>query len=51
MSERPPSDAPDEPQDGLDQDTPYGAIAVTLFLAATILVLWFGMFALNLMRS
>ena len=31
--------------------TPYGAIAVTLFLAATILVFWFGMYALNLSRS
>ena len=31
--------------------TPYGAIAVTLFLAATILVFWFGMYALNLARS
>lgn len=32
-------------------DAPYGAIAVTAFLAATILVFWFGMFALNLTRS
>ena len=32
-------------------DTPAGAIAVTLFLAATILVFWFGMFFLNLARS
>jgi hypothetical protein len=51
VSERPPSDTPDDRQEGLDQDTPYGAIAVTLFLAATILVFWFGMFTLNLMRS
>ncbi len=32
-------------------DTPAGAIAVTVFLAATILVFWFGMFFLNLVRS
>ena len=51
MSERPPSDPPDDRPEELDQDTPYGAIVITLFLAATILVFWFGMFTLNLMRS
>lgn len=28
-----------------------GAIVITLFLAATILVFWFGMFFLNLQRA
>lgn len=56
MSQRPPSDAQasdarDERPEGLDPDTPYGAIAVTVFLAAVILVFWFGMFFLNLSRS
>lgn len=51
MSQRPPSDAQDDRQEGLDPDTPYGAIAVTVFLAAVILVFWFGMFFLNLSRS
>ena len=30
---------------------PLGALAVTGFLTVTILVFWFGMFALNLARS
>lgn len=30
---------------------PLGALAVTGFLTVTILVLWFGMYALNLARS
>jgi len=51
VSQRPPSDAPDDRHEGLDPDTPYGAIAVTVFLAAVILVFWFGMFFLNLSRS
>ncbi|MDR9392455.1 MAG: cytochrome c oxidase subunit 2A [Trueperaceae bacterium] len=38
-----PNDAPDA--------TPSGAIAVTVFLAATILVFWFGMYFLNLAWS
>lgn len=49
MDERPPHD-PDENAPN-DQDTPKGAIAVTLFLTATILVLWFSMYALNVVRS
>lgn len=52
MSQPPPSDHNDEPQESTtDQDTPAGAIVITLFLAATILVFWFGMFFLNLQRS
>jgi len=51
VSQPPPSDPHDDHQEGLDPDTPYGAIAVTVFLAAVILVLWFGMFFLNLSRS
>ncbi|MEX2501340.1 MAG: cytochrome c oxidase subunit 2A [Trueperaceae bacterium] len=39
------------PDDEADPDTPFGAIAVTGFLAAVILVLWFAMYALNLARS
>jgi len=40
--------------DGVTPDTeqrPLGALAVTGFLTVTILVLWFGMYALNLARS
>lgn len=50
MDERPtePSDVPEEERDA---DTPYGAIAVTAFLALTILVSWGGMYVLNLVRS
>lgn len=52
MSQPPPSDRNDEPQEPTtDQDTPVGAITVTVFLAATILVFWFGMFFLNLQRG
>lgn len=56
MSQPPPSDRHDESQDagkdaGSDQDTPMGAIVVTVFLAATILVFWFGMYFLNLQRG
>jgi hypothetical protein len=32
-------------------DAPVGAIAVTTFLAITILVFWFGMYFLNIARS
>lgn len=50
MDERPSHEENDTPEDG-EQGTPTGAIGVTLFLAATILVLWFGMFALNAVRN
>ena len=33
------------------RDAPVGAIAVTTFLAITILVFWFGMYFLNIARS
>ncbi len=33
------------------EHSPIGAVAVTGFLTVTILVLWFGMYALNLSRS
>lgn len=49
-----PHAKPQEPTPGGQDEpnpTPHGAIAVTLFLAATILVFWFGMYALNLARS
>ena len=32
-------------------DAPVGAIALTTFLAITILVFWFGMYFLNIARS
>lgn len=32
-------------------DRPMGAVAVTGFLMVTILVLWFGMYVLNMARS
>lgn len=32
-------------------EAPLGAIAVTTFLAITILVMWFGMYFLNIARS
>ena len=52
MSQPPPTDHHDEPREaGDDQDTPVGAIVVTLFLAATILVVWFGMYFVNLQRG
>ena len=55
VSEQPPSENQDvqahAPQQGIDPDMPAGAIVVTVFLAATILVFWFGMFFLNLARS
>jgi hypothetical protein len=41
---------PDVDEPGVDE-TPSGAIAITLFLAATIIVVWFGMFVLNLVRG
>ncbi len=34
-----------------DEQRPIGALVVTGFLTVTILVFWFGMFALNLSRS
>ncbi len=37
--------------DEAESDAPLGAIAVTGFLAAVILVMWFAMYALNLARS
>jgi len=43
----PPLDLDEQP----GGDSPSGAVAITLFLAATILVLWFGMYVLNVVRS
>ena len=37
--------------DASDESTPTGAIIVTATLAGIILVFWFSMFALNLLRS
>jgi hypothetical protein len=34
-----------------DEDAPIGAVIVTSILAITILVLWFGIYILNLSRS
>jgi hypothetical protein len=34
-----------------DDGRPVGALAVTSFLMVTILVLWFGMYLLNVSRS
>ena len=57
---RDPPGAPDERHDphveGLaedrhDEDTPYGAIIVTTVVAIAILVSWYGIYALNLVRS
>jgi len=45
---------PGGPPAGTPPDTeqrPLGALAVTGFLTVTILVLWFGMYFLNLVRS
>ena len=39
------------PQEDDLRDAPVGAIAVTTFLAITILVFWFGMYFLNIARS
>jgi hypothetical protein len=33
------------------EQRPLGALAVTVFLTVTILVMWFGMYALNMVRS
>ena len=41
----------DEAQETKDDGKPVGAIAVTTFLMVTILVLWFGMYVLNVARS
>jgi hypothetical protein len=38
-------------QETEDDGKPVGAIAVTSFLMVTILVLWFGMYVLNMARS
>jgi hypothetical protein len=34
-----------------DETTPIGAITITTILAVIILVLWFGMYMLNIARS
>lgn len=52
--ERPPErpDRVEEPEEEEDLDaTPYGAVFVTTVVAVVILALWFGMYALNLVRS
>lgn len=41
----------DDARDDEAADAPVGAIAVTTFLAITILVFWFGMYFLNIARS
>ena len=52
VSDNKPDD-PREPPESVDsqEDTPVGAIVVTGVLALIILVLWFGIYALNLVRS
>lgn len=42
-----PKEQPDQERD----DTPLGAIFVTTTLAVIILVLWFSMYLLNILRS
>lgn len=58
--ERPPSDRPvppdskeTRPDAGIvrEEDRPYGAIIVTTVVAVAILVSWFGVYFLNLVRS
>ncbi len=44
------SEIPDVDEAGVE-DNPSGAIAVTLFLAATITILWLGMYVLNIVRG
>ncbi len=34
-----------------EHDQPYGAVFVTTFLLITILVMWFGVYALNFVRG
>ena len=50
----PPPPDEHQPPAGMTPDSeqrPLGALAVTGFLTLTILVSWFGMYALNLLRS
>ena len=48
-------DNPDKPEDHHDTDTdasaPTGAIFVTTFLTVVILVFWFGVYILNVVRG
>lgn len=50
-SAAPPDGAPSigAPVEG--EQRPLGALAITAFLVVTILVLWFGMFFLNVVRN
>lgn len=48
---RPDAPPPQEQQEVRDEDVPYGAIIVTAVVAVAILVSWYGMYALNLVRS
>lgn len=50
MTEERPTEIPDVDEPSVEAN-PSGAIAITLFLAATITVLWFGMFVLTLVRG
>jgi len=50
---QPPEGGP-PPEGGLPPDAehrPLGALAVVSFLTLTIMVFWFGMFALNVVRN
>jgi len=47
----PPEATSEAASEAASDATPSGAIAVTVFLAATILVFWFGMYFLNLAWS
>lgn len=57
----PPPDAANAPDDGVQvpggglppdaEHRPLGALAVVSFLTLTIMVSWFGMFALNIVRN
>ena len=46
---RPPDEAGGPQPD--TEHRPLGALAITGFLTLTILVFWFGMFALNMVRN
>lgn len=45
----PPQAEPGGPPDA--EQRPLGALAITAFLVVTILVFWFGMYVLNLVRT
>lgn len=55
MADETPNDAPEVEEVGAPDDEvdslPSGAIAITAFLAVIILVLWFGIYFIDLVRS